>query len=230
MNTKYKLPADRVRTFLESYHGLAAQYGSTVAANCASCHGVHKILPSADPNSTINKAHLVETCGKCHPGATENFALSKVHIDNEAAASAGGVGERINWWVRRIYLGLIVGVIGGMLFHNGLLMAKKIAAIYRARDRSILRMNRSQRIQHFLLAGSFIILAVTGFALKFPDSWIARLLGSSEPVRRWIHRISGVVLIAVGIYHIFYVLLTRDGRKLVRDFYPKWKDAADMLA
>ena len=38
---KYNLPADRVKTFLESYHGLAAQYGSTVAANCASCHGYH---------------------------------------------------------------------------------------------------------------------------------------------------------------------------------------------
>ena len=41
LNTKYKLPPDRVKTFFESYHGLAAQYGSTRAANCASCHGYH---------------------------------------------------------------------------------------------------------------------------------------------------------------------------------------------
>jgi mono/diheme cytochrome c family protein len=39
MNTKYNLPPDRVKTFFESYHGLAAQYGSTLAANCGSCHG-----------------------------------------------------------------------------------------------------------------------------------------------------------------------------------------------
>jgi len=52
LNTKYNLPPDRVKTFFESYHGLAAQYGSTLAANCASCHGVHKILPSSDPRST----------------------------------------------------------------------------------------------------------------------------------------------------------------------------------
>src|SRR4029079_18238142 len=74
MNTKYNLPSDRVRTFFESYHGLAAQYGSTLAANCGSCHGYHKVLPSSDPQSTIHKDHLVETCGKCHPGATDNFA------------------------------------------------------------------------------------------------------------------------------------------------------------
>ena len=76
-----------MKTFFESYHGLAAQYGSTLAANCASCHGVHKILPSADPRSSIYKTNLVVTCGKCHPGATENFAQSKVHVD--AAADAG---------------------------------------------------------------------------------------------------------------------------------------------
>ena len=29
LNTKYNLPPDRVKTFFESYHGLAAQYGST---------------------------------------------------------------------------------------------------------------------------------------------------------------------------------------------------------
>ena len=39
LNTKYNLPADRVRTFFDSYHGLASQYGSTLAANCGSCHG-----------------------------------------------------------------------------------------------------------------------------------------------------------------------------------------------
>src|SRR5262249_7110994 len=49
INTKYSLPSDRVQTFFESYHGLAVQYGSTRAANCASCHGVHRVLPSSDP-------------------------------------------------------------------------------------------------------------------------------------------------------------------------------------
>jgi cytochrome b subunit of formate dehydrogenase/ribosomal protein L31 len=231
LNTKYNLPQDRVKTFFESYHGLASQYGSTLAANCASCHGVHKILPSTDPRSTINPAHLVETCGKCHPGATQNFALGKIHV---AAADAdidrrSGAGEQINWWVRRIYLVLIAGVIGGMLVHNGLLMYRKLAAINRARRRPVLRMNRSQRVQHGLLALSFIALAITGFALKYPDSWIARMLGSSEPFRRLSHRVAAVVLLATGAYHIAYVIFTREGRQLVKDFYPTLKDARDVL-
>ncbi|HLP77585.1 MAG TPA: hypothetical protein VK327_11795, partial [Candidatus Paceibacterota bacterium] len=104
LNTKYNLPKDRVRTFFDSYHGLAAQYGSTLAANCGSCHGYHRILPSSDPGSTINKAHLVETCGKCHPGANEKFSFSKIHVDIESETSAPDVSSTINWWVRKVYL------------------------------------------------------------------------------------------------------------------------------
>jgi len=230
LNTKYNLPSDRVKTFFESYHGLAAQYGSTLAANCASCHGVHRILPSSDPRSTIHKAHLVQTCGKCHPGATDKFAQSKVHVDASIAAAGDGIGAKINWWVRKIYLGLIISVIGVMLLHNGLLFGGKVLARYRAAELTVLRMNFSQRMQHLVLVVSFVVLAVTGFALKFPESWIAKALGSSEPFRRWTHRIAGVVLLPVGLYHLIYVLATRDGRRLVKDLLPAGKDLKDAAA
>jgi len=230
LNTRYNLPADRVRTFFESYHGLASQYGSTLAANCGSCHGYHKILKSSDPNSTINPAHLVATCGKCHPGANEKFSFGKIHVDNAAAQSAPDLGSVINWWVRRIYLALIIATIGGMLVHNALLFYKKVKAHLRASGRPVLRMNLSQRLQHAVLAVSFIALAITGFALKFPDSWLARVMGSSEPFRRWAHRIAGIVLLAVGVYHLIYLAATKDGRQLVKDLFPVKKDLADVWA
>ncbi len=228
MNTKYNLPPDRVKTFFESYHGLAAQYGSTLAANCASCHGFHKILPSTDPRSSIYKTNLVETCGKCHPGATDNFAQSKVHVDASVSNLGDGIGASINWWVRRIYLVLIFGTIGGMLVHNLLVFAKKVAARYRAADLSILRMNFSQRMQHVVLAVSFILLAITGFALKFPDSWIGKVMGSNEAFRSWSHRVAGIVMLVAGAYHIFYILTKKDGRQLVKDLFPVIKDIQDV--
>jgi formate dehydrogenase gamma subunit len=228
INTKYNLPSDRVSTFFESYHGLAGQYGSTVAANCASCHGFHKILPSADPDSTINKKHLVETCGKCHPGDNEKFALGKIHVAADGLAAGADVGSRLNRWVRKIYLVLIFATIGAMALHNGILFVRKTLARLRATARPVLRMSASLRWQHFLLATSFIVLAITGFALKFPESWLAKCLGSSEPGRRWVHRLAGIVLLAVGMYHIVYVLATRDGRRLVRDLFPVKKDLGDV--
>jgi formate dehydrogenase gamma subunit len=93
----------------------------------------------------------------------------------------------------------------------------------------VVRMNQHQRWQHFLLAASFIILAITGFALKFPDSWVAHLLGSHEDFRRWTHRIAGIVMLVLGTYHIGYLLFTRTGRQLLRDFLPVKKDVTDFL-
>ncbi len=96
------------------------------------------VLPSTDPRSSIYKTNLVATCGKCHPGATENFAQSKVHVDAAAASSAARASaSRSTGWVRRIYLLLIVGTIGFMLAHNLLLFGKKVRARYRAADLSV---------------------------------------------------------------------------------------------
>ena len=230
INTKFNLPNDRVATFFNSYHGLAAQYGSTVAADCASCHGYHKILPSSDTNSSINRIHLVETCGKCHRGANENFSFGKIHVDGTTANGGDGLGGQISNWVRRIYLVLIFGTVGGMLVHNLLLFGRKVAVRLRAEGRPVLRMDRAQRWQHALLALSFIVLAVTGFALKFPDSWVAHLLGSNEPLRRWTHRVSGLVLLAVGAFHLIYIARTKEWRRLVMDLLPVRQDLNDVLA
>jgi hypothetical protein len=197
LSTKYRMPGDRVRTFMESYHGLASQYGSTRAANCASCHGVHLILRSTDPRSSIHPSNLVGTCGKCHPGATANFAASRIH----PSATATDLGSEVNFWVRRAYLGLIFGDIGLMVAHNFLVWRRKTLASLHAPDRTVLRMDAVQRWQHLLLALSFIVLAVTGFALKFPDSWLARLLSSDETFRRLTHRGAGVALLVLGGWH-----------------------------
>ena len=229
INSKYNLPADRVTTFLESYHGLAGQYGSTFAANCASCHGYHKILPSSDTNSTINKINLVVTCGKCHPGASREFAQGKIHVAPDGQAGGTDFGSRLNRWVRRIYLLLIFVTIGAMFAHNAALFLKKLAARLSSSVRPVVRMSASQRWQHLVLATSFIVLALTGFALKFPDSFLARLLGSNEPFRRWTHRIAGILLLLVGLYHLIYLLATREGRRLLADLFPVKKDLADVL-
>ena len=74
MAKRFNLPTGMVKSYQASFHGLATKYGQTNVANCASCHGVHDILPSKDPASSINPKNLQPTCGKCHPGAGETFA------------------------------------------------------------------------------------------------------------------------------------------------------------
>lgn len=227
INTKFKMPSRQIETFFESYHGLAARMGDTHAANCASCHGYHRILPSSDPTSSIHPDHLVETCGSCHAGATENFALGKVHVD---ADLDGGVGPEVNRWVRRFYVGLIIVVIGLMLAHNFLDWVRHAIQVYRSRERVVMRMPRAERYQHAILVVSFVVLALSGFALKFPDSWLALLFGADEVFRRWLHRISGVVLLALGVYHLIFVAVTERGRRLVADMWPSRSDLPDVRA
>ena len=227
MNTKFGLPSDRVKTFFESYHGLAMQGGAANAANCSSCHGYHKILPSNDPDSSIHRRNLVDTCGKCHPGAGENFAFGEIHLKD---SGNGAIGSKINHWVRVAYIVLIILVIGGMLLHNGLSWMRALRIFYHSRGKTVTRMNLHQRMQHFILAASFIMLALSGFALKYPDSWLAWLFGADEAVRRWLHRAAGVVMLGGGLWHMVYLMATKDGRKLAKDFMLTTRDIGDVFA
>lgn len=226
LSQEFGVLGKRSSSYMDSYHGLASSLGSGVIANCASCHGVHNILPSSDPHSTVNSGNLVQTCGKCHAGASENFILGKIHLDVPSSQDIGSVATR---WVRWIYLSLIGVVIGGMLIHNGLVWRMKAALKRKSQHRPIVRMNANQRVQHLLLLSSFFVLVFTGFALKFPDSWLGALLGSSESFRRVGHRAAAVVMIVAGLYHAVYMLGTREGRQGLRDFLPKPKDLVDLF-
>lgn len=221
LTQEFGVEGRRSTTYLASYHGLAARFGSQIVANCASCHGVHNILPSSDPGSTIYPANLARTCGQCHPGVNEEFAKARVHVD---APLAGDVGSKAVRWIRRFYLTLIFVVIGGMLVHNIILWRAKTIARRRVEQAFVTRMTRRYRWQHAMLLVSFLVLVMTGFALKFPDSWFAALLAMGEHWRRLWHRAAALVLIGVGVYHLFDLALTGEGRKLFRDLLPGLDD------
>jgi cytochrome b subunit of formate dehydrogenase/nitrate/TMAO reductase-like tetraheme cytochrome c subunit len=229
LSQEFGFEGTRVSTYLSSYHGLAAQRGSTVVANCASCHGVHDILPSSDPRSSINPANLVKTCGQCHRGVTANFVSAKVHVN---APSSNDVGSVVVRWVRKFYVLMIVVVIGGMLAHNFIIWRFKAIQIrQRHAGHMVTRMTGLQRIQHMILFTSFIVLVLTGFALRFPESifFHTLVLGMNENLRGLTHRIAGLVLIGIGSYHVFYAMFRSEGRKLVRDLWPTLTDLRDTL-
>ena len=52
--------------FSKSVHGVAAAAGNVKAPVCQDCHGTHNIHRPKDPASQMNKAHIPETCGRCH--------------------------------------------------------------------------------------------------------------------------------------------------------------------
>jgi cytochrome b subunit of formate dehydrogenase len=225
---RYGVQTDKVKGYRDSFHGLSQRLGDRTVANCSSCHGVHEIFTTADPRSTVNPKNLPVTCGKCHPGATENFAKGNIH------AGAGGAGSTVKYWVKNIYIWLIVVVIGGMLLHNGADYIRKMQALYRQRQEWLHpgyeRLNRSERIQHLLTLSSFFVLVITGFALKF--KWSIPFLSDATNVslRGDGHRAAAIVMVVTSVYHVFYAVFTERGRDQLARMMPCWQDALDVVA
>jgi cytochrome b subunit of formate dehydrogenase len=80
-----------------------------------------------------------------------------------------------------------------------------------------------------LLLTSFIALVLSGFALQYPDSWLASLLGGSEFLRRIIHRVAAVVMLVAGVYHVAYLVISKEGRLWLKDMLVRGKDFQDVL-
>ena len=216
----------RASTYLASYHGLASKAGSQRRRQLRQLprRAQHPAL-LAIPSPPINHANLIKTCGQCHPGVTEKFIQGKVHVDAPLSADIGSVAVR---WIRRMYLTLIFFTIGGMLLHNLIIWRRKALLRRDAHRRIVRRMDTNQRVQHLTLLISFFVLVLTGFALKYPDSWFAELLNLNETFRGILHRTAGGVLIAVGLYHV--ALPDRQRRRAggsCSAMLPEPKDALD---
>lgn len=237
LTQKFGLASDRFQSFEDSYHGLANKAGSVIVANCASCHGVHDIKPSSDSTSRINKTNLARTCGKCHPGANDNFARGSVHV----IASAGT--DQVLYLVSSTYIVLIVVTIGGMFIHNLFDFVRKSKLKLGVRrgtlphrgesPRLYLRMSLSERIQHAALLTSFLVLTTTGFALRFPDAWwVASIRGLSPvmfEIRGIAHRAAAVVMVLASLYHVYYLFFVPRGKQLLHDLLPIPKDVYDAI-
>lgn len=235
LSRRFGLPADRVMSFDASFHGLASKSGSQSVANCASCHGFHDILPSKDPQSKTNAANLPATCGTCHPGAGQRFALGPIHQAEGAATEHASVR-----WVRIGYSILIPLLVGYMLLHNAGDFIRKLAArrfgppkrpVAHAGPKAV-RMYGFERIEHALMASSFLTLVWTGFALKYPGQWWAWPLVAWEqhfPVRGTVHRAAAVVFLVVAVMHIVSLVTSRRLRDHWKELWPARRDIGDAV-
>ena len=62
--------------YAKSVHGVAAASGNTKAPVCQDCHGHHNIRSPKDAASQMNKAHIPETCGRCHLAVFSDYRES----------------------------------------------------------------------------------------------------------------------------------------------------------
>jgi formate dehydrogenase subunit gamma len=99
-------------------------------------------------------------------------------------------------------------------------------------DEEFVRMTLAERLQHGVLISCFVLLVVTGLPLLtnpvsdtkglFIFDWGFRLRGV-------LHRMAGLGLIGVSLFHLYYISCTRRGREIFFALLPRLKDATDAL-
>jgi len=223
LNEKYGLRAGKLTTFIDSYHGLKSKAGDPRVANCASCHGVHRILPSSDPTSTINPANLQHTCGECHPNISEKLASTPIH-----GVTGGGLRTQAADIVEKVYIVAIVVIIGLMVLHWAIDLGRHIRNMLR-RKPQIRRMQLGEVWQHAFLIASFSTLVVSGFALRFSEGGLAELFYGWEggfELRGVAHRIAAGLFVFTVVWHGLFATASRRGRAFLRDMMPAMLDFA----
>jgi cytochrome b subunit of formate dehydrogenase len=150
-------------------------------------------------------------------------------------------------YIRLIYVTIICLTIGLMLLHQGGDWIRKLirlrfrktadglvaaSAVIR-NGRGEIRMLPFERMQHAVLALSFIVLAWSGFALRYPDQWWARpllLMEGTRPMRSLIHRIAAVVFMALSATHLLSLAANRKLRGHWMHLLPNTRDPREAIS
>ncbi|MEE8346774.1 MAG: hypothetical protein V3S20_05460 [Dehalococcoidia bacterium] len=103
-----------------------------------------------------------------------------------------------------------------------------------SKDAQVIRFDVHQRIQHFLMMSSFIVLALTGLPQRFSElgvsQWWVGSLGGLETVRT-IHRLAAFVMLTDCAYHVGYLFYRIGVQRRFGCFrmVPTFKDLGDGL-
>ncbi|MBA4366861.1 MAG: hypothetical protein C0403_04405 [Desulfobacterium sp.] len=93
---------ESIETYKDTFHWKQVKYRVENAPDCITCHvpvgySTHEMYPRTDPRSPLHMNNRVNTCAHqggiqtCHPGATPEFAMGRVHAYGANAEMAASV-------------------------------------------------------------------------------------------------------------------------------------------
>ncbi len=227
MMARYGLDTIPVESYMKDFHGLTQRGTMGASATCSDCHDPHHSLPTDHPASRMYISNRGTTCGKCHGKVEENFAQSFTH-----RKAMEKPGTRIENIVRIVYILLILVSVAGMFGYNFLIWLWAVRVKFRKqrKQKHINRMMLSERVIHTILLTSFFTLAITGFALKFPETFWAKWLfslGMTEAIRAFIHRTAAMAMTLDLVFLGFYMIFKKRGRGILYELLPRKRDITD---
>ena len=211
-------------TYLDTFHGKVSQLGYAKTAKCQDCHGAHDILPSSDPRSSVGPRHILSTCQRCHPDASQKFTGYLSHATHH--------DQHKYPWLYYTFWGmtsLLVGTFTVFGLHTLLWLPTTLAMRRRhgrhpaalPGEKQFQRFEPAERVGHAILICCFLSLAVTGMTLRFAYApWaqtVSRLLGGFESCG-YIHRVAAAVMFLLFASHVFRLVVHK------RREYGSWRN------
>ena len=94
------------------------------------------------------------------------------------------------------------------------------------------RFSKKQRLEHFVVMTTFLLLALTGFPQKFYEAGAARFLvrifGGLDGARL-VHRVSGLLFAALTFFHLSAAILSTLQHKMEMTLVPDRQDFKDAV-
>ena len=212
---------------------------------CIGCRNCVEVCPMDvfRFNEDVNKSVIAypencQTCGQCYvyclghslamSGEAHAYPLTSVR-----AASKMPMNRQLliaDNPKSRIVMPAVVAVLGGMFAHNALAWNRKAQEKRAAASvETVTRMSLLQRWQHFVSLISFIVLVFTGFGMRYIGVWLEQSVGFGRHALKLVHLGAGCALLAIGLFHLIYIVATREGRKLICNLFPRGKDVSDLF-
>jgi cytochrome b subunit of formate dehydrogenase len=237
------LPTEVVARYDDSIHGRNVRVGNEYAPVCTSCHaakvgGSHGIVAKTNPASSVSEAQKKETCGRCHAGATDNFAKLIAH--KEPQEVSGHLVPHIvhmvfSWLTTLTLLFFAFHVLIDFVYELRMRLAASHHPVSVDDMKTVVRFDIHQRAQHWFMLSGVILLGITGWPLRGAGAANAagaskaffKLFGGAEGAALW-HRIGAVLIIIASLYHLFYLTFLAAQKRLPISMLPMPKDAMDM--
>lgn len=227
-------------TYRDTYHGKITRLGYTKVARCSDCHGSHSIQPVADQRSTLSVSNKIITCGKCHPGANENFVKYIAHT-----ARKKQLQFKVLFWTVLLMSGLLIGTFAFFGAHTLLWLSRLVGDLKKRREEElhagprdyVFRLNLYHRILHGIVICSFLGLVLTGMPMKFSHTkwaiFLSHFLGGFETAG-YMHRFCALLtFLYFGLhlsYAVRYIINNRDFQIFGPDsMIPRLKDVRDFI-
>jgi cytochrome b subunit of formate dehydrogenase len=212
---------ENLHSYTDTYHGQVTTLGYGYTAKCFDCHANHEIKRVSDPMSTVHPNNRLETCRKCHAGATAGFATFQPHANTHDFARYPHM-----WLTSKFMIALLIGVFAFFWSHSALWFYREykdrregksaphvaVAELPIARGKQIRRFAPMWRLAHLVFALSVMTLVLTGMAVFYAESdWAKTIMEALGGPRNAaiIHRVAAVIMLSIFLIHLVYVVFFR---------------------